>query len=102
MTIKSQNLPSRDQLTTVLKENVISVVFTKADGTERHMYCTTQLSAIPVQHHPKTAKAPAVDNIIVWDTDAQGWRSFNYNRLKQVSIDQDSTDESARTVETVE
>lgn len=82
--------------TTMTKETLIKKInagevtlkFTKTDGTERVMRCTTHLENIPSEHHPKgtrpkpdaAAKAP-VDRINVFDLDKSQWRSFNYSNF---------------------
>lgn len=67
-------------------EKLVTVVFTKKDGTERSMDCTRNMYTIPSEHHPKTdAEVDASsDNIKVFDLVAQAWRSFNYSTVKEV------------------
>jgi len=50
------------------------------------MTCTKNWNVIPQEHRPKTDKEPAKGNVTVWDTNAQGWRSFKYDRLKKVEV----------------
>lgn len=67
-----------------LGKGVVTVTFTKKDGTERTMRCTRATSYIPIEHAPKsdTSKEEVTDNIRVFDVENQGWRSFNFSSLK--------------------
>lgn len=67
-----------------LGKGVVTVTFTKSDGSERTMRCTRASSYIPLEHAPKsdTSKEEIVDNIRVFDVEKQGWRSFNFSTLK--------------------
>lgn len=59
-----------------LSKNGMIVKFTKVDGTERTMRCTTNLSLVPTDMHPKTEGYGSEDVKRVFDLDKQGWRSF--------------------------
>lgn len=67
-----------------LGKGVVTVTFTKKDGTERTMRCTRSTTYIPIEHAPKsdTSKEEITDNIRVFDIENQGWRSFNFTSLK--------------------
>ena len=67
-----------------LGKGVVTVTFTKRDGTERTMRCTRSTSYIPLEQAPKsdTSKEEITDNIRVFDVENQGWRSFNFSTLK--------------------
>jgi hypothetical protein len=57
----------------------VTVVFTKKDGTERTMHCTTR--AIPEEflptEEPEAPGKPTPDHLFkVFDLEAKGWRSF--------------------------
>lgn len=67
-----------------LGKGVVTVTFTKKDGTDRVMRCTRASSYIPVEYSPKsdTSKEEIGDNIRVFDVENQGWRSFNFSALK--------------------
>jgi hypothetical protein len=73
----------------VIKEKLragnCTVVFTKADGTERSMLCTLHESAIPPAEPKKTdrVKKDNDDVLAVWDIEKQSWRSFRYDAIKQ-------------------
>ena len=85
---------TKQELVEKLQNEIVSVTFTKADGNDRTMICTKMLSKIPTEQHPKTEKVAKLDeegnpiesdNITVWDTEIEGWRSFNYSRIKSVN-----------------
>ena len=83
MTITCEDLVDR------LKQSVVNVIFTKADGSERTMNCTLKLENIPEDQHPKSAVKSESDQIRVFDTDIDAWRSFNFSSVK--TIDGEST-----------
>ncbi len=65
-----------------------TVIFTKKDGTERVMNCTTNLELVPdepiVETVEKKEKKINEDVMRVYDLDANGWRSFRWDSIKQV------------------
>lgn len=78
---------TREALIDQLKQSVVNVVFTKADGSERTMNCTLKLENIPEDQHPKGAIKSESDQIRVFDIDIQEWRSFNFSSVKTVNGD---------------
>ena len=78
---------TREDLVDRLKQSVVNVVFTKADGSERTMNCTLKLENIPEDQHPKNTVKSESDQIRVFDTDIQEWRSFNFSSVKTVNGD---------------
>lgn len=73
-----------------LAGGVVSVLFTKKDGTERVMKCTTSELLVPViveSAEPKREKKVNEDVMNVYDVDAKGWRSFRWDSVKNVVID---------------
>mgnify|MGYP003660898410 CR=1 FL=1 len=66
-----------------LNEGIISVLFTKKDGTERLMECTLHEDYVP---EIKGTKAINPDVIAVYDIEAEGWRSFRWDSIKNVTI----------------
>ena len=84
---------TKDELVEKLQQEVVQLVFTKADGTERHMVCTKNIVHIPEQFHPKTDKVVKLDEngnpietdlITVWDTESNGWRSVNFGKVIEI------------------
>ena len=75
---------TREDLVDRLKQSVVNVIFTKADGSERTMNCTLKLENIPEDQHPKSAVKSESDQIRVFDTDIDAWRSFNFGSVKTI------------------
>ena len=82
---------TRENLLDLLRNNVITVTFTKVDGTERTMTCTLLGEYVPnagngsmqlLQENNTRGDA----NISVWDTQVQGWRSFRISSVKSVTV----------------
>jgi len=79
-----------------LHEGVMIVTFTKKDGSERVMTCTTRVDLIPVALRWKTPpQVPVplvtetvvppgpVDHLfVVFDLENEGYRSFRYSTIK--------------------
>ena len=81
-----KGIPTKDTLLKILSEQTAVVTFNKLNGDERVMTCTKDTRVIPEEHHPKTTKEAHDKNITVWDTNAKGWRSFVYDRVRKVVI----------------
>jgi hypothetical protein len=84
---------TKQELISRLQRESVEVTFIKADGSERVMNCTQQITLIPEEFYPKNNKVAQTDadgnpvesdNITVWDLDKQGWRMFNFFRLVSV------------------
>ncbi len=106
-------LQIREWVQHMARKGVITVTFVKSDGTLREMKCTLDTDLMPAYKAPaladidmfhnqqgavaatkrKTAKVaestePKEDATIkVFDLDAQAWRSFRFDRLKNVSVE---------------
>lgn len=81
----------------------VTVTFTKKDGSERTMECTTAPSLVPVDlteevHYtnttnpvdfpkPKREKKPNEDVCPVYDLESKAWRSFRWDSIKQVRLE---------------
>ena len=78
-------------LTDMLKTNVITLNFTKKDGTERVMRCTLQPDLLPkVEHKTELKESKPITEqtaIPVYDLDNNGWRSFTLNTVKRVGFE---------------
>ena len=87
----------RSWIREALQTTIITVEFTKADGTLREMHCTLQPDKLPpgtplgsidgIINEDKTRKPAEADSIRVFDTDKQEWRSFRFDRLKKVGLE---------------
>jgi WYL_2, Sm-like SH3 beta-barrel fold len=70
----------REWVKSCLKSDVCLVEFTKKDGTKRSMRCTLKPDLLPqveLTEDKKERTITATDNVPVFDTEANGWRSFN-------------------------
>lgn len=68
------------KLKTLLKDNIVEVSFTKADGKLREMKCTLKNTLLPEQTESKGKVFP--ENVLpVWDIDKNAWRSFRIDRV---------------------
>ena len=77
-------LDKKEVIKEKLRNGNCTIIFTKADGTERTMLCTLQECAIPVDARPKGTNTKQNDDAIaVWDIEKQGWRSFRFDPLQQ-------------------
>jgi hypothetical protein len=65
-------------LTSLLKYNVVEVMFTKVNGEPRKMNCTKAFHIIPEDKHPTGNNAKELNEAVVrvYDVEADGWRSF--------------------------
>ena len=68
-----------------LAESVVTVHFTKKDGTERVMRCTRNFETIPSEKHPKgSLEKTSTDAVRVFDVEIQDWRSFNISNINRI------------------
>lgn len=68
-----------------LRADVSTVVFTKADGTERTMRCTLVESKIPKEKQPKSetqGSSTSGSAVRVFDVEKGEWRSFRFDAVK--------------------
>lgn len=79
-----KNIPTEEKLLEILNTGVLIVTFNKLDGDERVMTCTKNIEHIPEESRPKSEKAPKKGTITAWDLNANGWRSFKYDRVTKV------------------
>ena len=103
----------RDWIRSLLQSSVVSVEFVKSDGSVRKMQCTLNYEYIPAAAVPGVAAITAfgstevdgikrgknmLENMLediempkeptsirVYDTEANGWRSFRYDRLRRIT-----------------
>jgi len=75
----------KEWVKSLLKENVITLTFTKKDGTERVMKATLAEDWVPPTNGETTRKQND-ESQAVWDTEAQGWRAFRWDSLKSVAL----------------
>jgi hypothetical protein len=81
-----ENIIVREELLEDLHEGIVKVTFTKKDGTERVMNCTLVPSYLPEAYRTDVRddedKKVNENVLAVWDTDADGWRSFRLDSVK--------------------
>ena len=75
----------KDSIKEKLHRTICKVVFTKTDGTERVMHCTLNENMIPAAIEALDTKRTKKENPEVqpvYDVEANGWRSFRWDLLK--------------------
>jgi len=73
----------------LLKSEIVTLTFTKKDGTERVMKATLKEEFLPADTEGWTANDTRKHNedaLAVWDTESQGWRAFRWDSLKSVAV----------------
>lgn len=80
------------EIKNILKENqVVTVFFTKLDGTPRVLTGTLSPDIIPLEDMP-TGKRPKIqseafpDAIAVFDIENEGWRSFRVSSVTNIVV----------------
>lgn len=79
---------TRDEIVTMLQNGICQVTFTKVNGELRQMPCTLKSDLLPVatvkeSREDKTRKINT-DNLSVWCTDKNEWRSFKIANVQEV------------------
>lgn len=81
---------TKENLIDMLRNNVVTVTFTKLDGSERIMKCTLLGEYVPTPTSNRQMllqeNKGTDNNISVWDTETQGWRSFRVSSVKSISV----------------
>jgi hypothetical protein len=78
----------RSEVIEVIRNSIVDIEFLKKDGTTRFMTCTLREGSLPAQRDIEqviSENKPNDDVFAVFDTHAQGWRSFRWNSLKKVN-----------------
>ncbi len=76
-----------EEMRGLLRSGKLLVEFSKADGTMRKMYCTTDENIIPWPDNPVEGegqvreKSKDPELFVVWDLEKESWRSFKYERV---------------------
>ena len=78
----------RDKYIESLKVSVCLVKFKKKDGSLRKMYCTLKEDMMNFPDSPlkKVLTESPTKNIVVWDIENKGWRSFWLNLLRRMKV----------------
>ena len=78
---------TKESIRSLLKNDVLEVVFIKTDGSVREMKCTLQEKFVEAYDKKTDKVKPESDNVIsVWDLDNNGWRSFKLDSIQTVSV----------------
>jgi hypothetical protein len=80
---------TREEIVALLQAGVCEVTFTKVNGEIRQMPCTLKSELLPVVdssklNEEKTRKQNP-DNLSVWCTDKNEWRSFKIANVQQIT-----------------
>lgn len=69
----------------------VTVTFTKKDGTERVMNCTTNKELVPPVEVKETVEKKErkvnEDTMPVYDLEVKAWKSFRWDSIKQVRFE---------------
>lgn len=70
-----------------LRNGVVTVSFTKVDGSERTMTCTLLPDYLPEEYRSKQPMLTETvgSSISVWDVNANGWRAFRVDSVTAVA-----------------
>lgn len=78
---------TRNLVTGMLYSQILTITFTKKDGSERTIRGTQDPTRIPFFKHPKKiSEEVKVDkpSCPIFDLDLDEWRSFNWNSIKTI------------------
>jgi hypothetical protein len=86
-----KGIPTREELMSLLRNEVLEVTFLKLDGDERTMPCTLIPNFLPPadKEDPLTQKKvrEISDKVVaVWAIESKGFRSFRYDRVTKVEV----------------
>lgn len=85
-----KGIPTKEVLLDLLSKELVEITFDKLNGDERIMSCTLQESYLPPTSKEDSFSQKKIRNLeektlVVWDINAQAWRSFRYDRVKKVT-----------------
>ena len=81
---------TKESIRSLLKNDVLEVVFIKTDGNVREMKGTLQEKFVEAYDKKTDKVKPENDSVIsVWDLDNNGWRSFKLDSIQSVSVVED-------------
>lgn len=81
------SIMNKNELKSILVEEVAVVTFTKVDGSERILKCTLDPSYLPVvEIKENSTKKDNPDVLSVWDIENSGWRSFKLSSVKSIEV----------------
>ena len=80
----SEKQQFRDWMIGILRQQEMTVDFEKTNGEFRSMTCTLQESRLPPAINKTTQKKANPEVCVVWDCNQNAWRSFRWDRIKQI------------------
>jgi hypothetical protein len=77
----------------LLQSTVVTVTFTKKDGTDRVMRCTLNPKVLPAQEikEDRIPRKQSENTMAVYDVEAKAWRSFTIRSVKNIEFGFEST-----------
>lgn len=86
-----KGVPTKEEIKLLLEQNVLVIDFNKLNGDKRVMTCTLREDMKPAATKTDTMSQKKVREISdavvsVWDVNAQGWRSFRYDRMNSAEV----------------
>lgn len=87
--LERKSMLEAQEVRDILKENIVEVVFTKRDGSERRMFCTLIDEFLPSKGEEILTQTTEHNNkcITVWDLEADSWRSFRIDSIKSLEAE---------------
>lgn len=77
----------REQIQSLLTENVCAVTFTKVNGEQRIMPCTLMPNLLPRVEKAMAVERPVnPETMSVWCTDQMSWRSFRLANVQTIRV----------------
>lgn len=87
--MRLKQMMNRHDLQQILVGTAATVVFTKADGTQRAMNCTLLPEYLPagsgVAGQQLLTEQSNSNTMTVWDLDNNAWRSFRIDTVQSIS-----------------
>lgn len=83
----SESIKMTEKILDDLNKKILIITFTKKDGTERIMRCTSNLNKIPGSQHPNGLGFPKKGVKCVYDLKLGEWRSFRLDSVIKIEDD---------------
>jgi WYL_2, Sm-like SH3 beta-barrel fold len=80
---------TKENLIDMLRNNIVTVTFTKVNGDERVMQCTLLPEYVPnapTNNGQVLLQESESKAVSVWDVQASAWRSFRVDSVKSISM----------------
>lgn len=86
-----KGIPTREELMSLLRKEVVEVTFLKLNGEERKMPCTLIESFLPPATKDDAITQKKVREVsdkvcAAWAVESKGFRSFRYDRVSKVEV----------------